>query len=74
MPIYKADITGGKCFGTMNHHSFKNLLLMQYSMFMLAIYAIYCSVYVNPMSLPHFLFGNHRFVFDICKSVSFLKN
>ena len=35
----------------MNHHSFKNLLLMQYSMFMLAIYAIYCSVYVNPMLL-----------------------
>lgn len=41
MPIYKADITGGKCFGTMNPHSFKNLLLMQYSMFMLAIYAIF---------------------------------
>ena len=51
MPIYKADITGGKCFGTMNHHSFKNLLLMQYSMFMLAIYAIYCCVYINPTLL-----------------------
>ena len=79
MPIYKAGITGGKRFGTLNHFSLKNLLLMQYSMFMLAIYATYCSVNVNPTlliypSLPHFPFGNYRFAFDICKSVSFKKN